>query len=451
MKKKKPEITSGLPSTAVDLVEKLEIKSATIAVIGMGYVGLPLTKAILDAGLSVIGFDTDESKIAKLRNGENYLSHLGESFVDDLNSSGRLLASSEESKLRDANVIILCVPTPLGSHDEPDLSAVINSVEVVARHLQKGQLVVLESTTYPGTTRGEVLPILRRSGLELGKDFFLAYSPEREDPGRAKTTTSNIPKLVGGVDEASTRVATETYQTFISTVHQVATAEIAESAKLMENIYRAVNIALINEMKIILDRLGIDVWEVIEAASSKPFGFHPFFPGPGLGGHCIPVDPFYLTWKAKAVEYRTRFIELAGEINRNMPEFVVSKIAGALNENKKPLAGSRILIIGVAYKKDVDDLRESPALRIMNQLYKKGAAVMYHDPHIQHVSKEPECELVLSSIDLTEASLQQADCVVITTDHTCIDYTLIGKHSKVVVDTRNAMHNIPMSCKLIKS
>jgi UDP-N-acetyl-D-glucosamine dehydrogenase len=334
------------------------------------------------------------------------------------------------------------VPTPLGEHGEPDLSFVLDSTRMVAKVLRPGQLVVLESTTYPGTTREEMQPVLEESGLVCGRDFFLAYSPEREDPGRKDATTATIPKLVGGVDEVSGDLSMAFYSSVIRQVHRVSTAEIAEAAKLLENIYRAVNIALVNEMKTILTKMDVDVWEVIDAASTKPFGFQPFYPGPGLGGHCIPIDPFYLTWKAKEIGRPTKFIELAGEINQQMPEFVVSRVMRALNDDAKALRGANVLVLGVAYKPDVDDMRESPAAEVIELLVEAGANVSYHDPHVPKFPSMRRYQIALESVPLTEQIAGACDCAVIVTNHAAIDYDLLGRHAPLIVDTRNAMAKI---------
>lgn len=428
--------------SAHSLRTRIRSKSATIGVVGLGYVGLPLIRAIAQQGYTIVGYDVDNSKIAKLKAGQSYLKHLGDDFAQELAHSDQFTPTSDESALTQCDVIILCVPTPLGPHHEPDLSYVIASTKLCARVLKPGQLVVLESTTYPGTTRDVMLPILEQTGLRAADDFFLAYSPEREDPGRANSTTDRIPKLVGGIDPISTNLCVELYESFINNVHEVSSAEIAESAKLLENIYRAVNIALVNELKVVFDRMGIDIWETIEAAKTKPFGFQAFYPGPGLGGHCIPIDPFYLTWKAKETGYATRFIELAGEINRHMPHYVVSRIADALNEHEHAIKGANILVLGVAYKPDVDDSRESPAAEIIEQLLARGANVSYHDPHVTTFPEMRDHDIDLSSVDLTPERLAQSDCVVIVTDHTNVDYTMIANHAPLVVDTRNAMARV---------
>jgi UDP-N-acetyl-D-glucosamine dehydrogenase len=432
--------TSGAKATMeAQLEQRLRNKTAVIGVVGLGYVGLPLARAIHAKGYKVLGYDVDDAKVRMLREGKNYLKHLGSGLAKELAQTGRFEPTSDEARLREADAVILCVPTPLGAHHEPDLAYVIASTELAARQLRPGQIVVLESTTYPGTTRDEMLPILEKTGLKCGRDFFLAYSPEREDPGRLDTSTERIPKLVGGVDEASTRLAVQMYSAFIDSVHEVSSAEVAESAKLMENIYRAVNIALVNELKVVFDRLGIDIWEVVEAAKTKPFGFQAFYPGPGLGGHCIPIDPFYLTWKAKEAGYATRFIELAGEINRSMPHYVVGRVGEALNEARKSIRGSRILVLGVAYKPNVDDTRESPAAEIIEELLERGADIRYHDPHVEVFPPMRKHKIDLASVALTAEEIRAADCVLVVTDHAGVDYALVGREASLVVDTRNAM------------
>ena len=425
-------------SPAATLMHKLESKTATIGVVGLGYVGLPLARAIFDAGYKVIGYDLDTTKIEKLKRGENYYHHLGD-IASKLAKSDRFEATDKSRLLGEADVLILCVPTPLGIHSEPDMTYVIDSTRMCASVLRKGQLVVLESTTYPGTTRKDMQPILEATGLVCGEDFFLAYSPEREDPGRKDTTTATIPKLVGGVDEVATDLAMAFYPRVIKQVHRVSSAEVAETAKLLENIFRGVNIALVNELKVVLAEMGIDIWEVIAAASTKPFGFMPFYPGPGLGGHCIPIDPFYLTWKAKEIGKHTKFIELAGEINKHMPEYVISRVVGALNDQKKSLNGSKVLVIGIAYKPNVDDTRESPAAEIIELLWKHGSEVTYHDPHVPVFPKMRDHAIDLKSLKLTEKSIKEHDCVLIVTDHDSVDYAALAKHAKLIVDSRNAM------------
>jgi UDP-N-acetyl-D-glucosamine dehydrogenase len=420
-------------------MNRLASRAATIGVVGLGYVGLPLVRAVHDAGFPVIGYDIDDAKVKMLRRGETYLHHLGADLVKSLAASKRFTPTSAPADLAAADIIILCVPTPLGRHREPDLSFVLDSTRMVASVLRRGQLVVLESTTYPGTTRQDMLPILEAGGLRCGEDFFLAFSPEREDPGRAGFTTSTIPKLVGGIDEVSGDLAAAFYRDVIQQVHRVSSAEVAESAKLLENIYRAVNIALVNEMKIVLNDMGVDVWEVIAAAATKPFGFQAFYPGPGLGGHCIPIDPFYLTWKAKEIGRPTKFIELAGEINAGMPVYVVSRLISALNDRGRALKGARVLVLGIAYKPNIDDIRESPAAEIIELLADGGAVVSYHDPHVPRFPSMRKHHIDLSSVPLTPATVRDHEAVLIVTDHDAVDYTMVGAHAKLIVDSRNAM------------
>src|SRR5688572_17786977 len=424
------------------LPPKIQDGSAIVGVIGLGYVGLPLMHAFHNAGFRVMGFDVDPTKIAALRRGENYLKHLGSSMVQDMLSAGRFDVTDDFSRLAEPDAIISCVPTPLGTHLEPDLSYVEKTAEDIAKTLRKGQLVVLESTTYPRTTREIMLPKFEARGLKCGVDFFLAYSPEREDPGRKDMNTQTIPKLVGGIDPPSTEVAAALYRKAIKQVIPVSTAEVAESAKLLENIYRAVNIALVNEMKMVLDAMGIDIWEVVDAAKTKPFGFQAFYPGPGLGGHCIPIDPFYLTWKAREVGMPTRFIELAGEVNRAMPEYVVRRTALAMNDRGKALKASKILVLGLAYKPDVDDVRESPSFELIEKLGALGAKIDYHDPHVPATHKMRHYDLHMKSIELTKESIASYDCVLVATHHAAYDWQMIADHSKLIVDTRNALREV---------
>ena len=427
-------------SPAEDLEKKLLSQEATIGVVGLGYVGLPLLRAFFKAGYPVVGFDVDDEKVQMLSKGESYLKHLGEDFVADLAESDKFVATTDEQRLADADVIILCVPTPLGDHGEPDMSYIARSTEMVARVLRKGQLITLESTTYPGTTRGEMLPILEKNGLEAGVDFFVAYSPEREDPGRQDHSTQTIPKLVGGVDAVSGELAAICYRAAIAEVVPVDSAEIAEAAKLLENIYRCVNIALVNELKPVLSDMGIDIWKVVSAAKTKPFGFQAFYPGPGLGGHCIPIDPYYLTWKAREFGHHTRFIELAGEVNNSMPMYVVRRTMDGLNELGKALRGSKVLVVGLAYKPDVDDVRETPAAEIIKLLFEHGADVSYHDPHVPlFAGMRKYMEYRMHSVPLEAATVKDVDCVLIVTNHAQIDWALIGENARLVVDSRNAM------------
>ena len=424
------------------LPPKIQDGSAIIGVIGLGYVGLPLLHAFHNAGFRVIGFDVDPKKIDALRRGENYLKHLGPTMVKEMVTAGRFDVTDDFARLSEPDVVISCVPTPLGSHLEPDLSYVEKTAEDIAKTLRKGQLVVLESTTYPRTTREIMLPKFEARGLKCGVDFFLAYSPEREDPGRKDMNTQTIPKLVGGIDPKSTDVATACYRKAIKQVIPVSSAEVAESAKLLENIYRAVNIALVNEMKVLLDAMGIDVWEVIEAAKTKPFGFQAFYPGPGLGGHCIPIDPFYLTWKAREVGLPTRFIELAGEINRMMPDYVVRRLSLAMNDRGKALKGSKILVLGLAYKPDVDDVRESPSFELIEKLEALGAHVDYNDPHVPATHKMRHHDLHMKSVELSPQKIASYDCVLIATHHAAYDWQQIADNAKLIVDTRNALRGV---------
>ena len=428
------------PTSAAQLEAKIDARTAHIGVVGLGYVGLPLLRAFFQAGFPVVGYDVDPTKIDMLKRGESYLKHLGEDFVRDLAKSPKFLPTADPQDLAKADAIILCVPTPLGRHGEPDMSYIEKSTEMVAKVLRKGQLMSLESTTYPGTTRGDCLPILKKSGLEPGVDFFVAFSPEREDPGRKDHSTQTIPKLVGGIDEVSGRLATKLYAAAIAKVVPVESAEIAEAAKLLENIYRCVNIALVNELKPVLAAMDIDIWKVIDAAATKPFGFQPFYPGPGLGGHCIPIDPFYLTWKAREFGHHTRFIELAGEINNSMPHYVIQRTSEGLNEHGKPLRGAKVLVIGLAYKPDVDDVRETPAAEIIKLLLEHGADVSYHDPHVPlFAGMRKYMEYRMHSVPLTQANLAEADCVLIVTNHAAVDWAAIAQHARLVVDSRNAL------------
>ena len=434
-------------SIATELAHKIETNAARIGVIGLGYVGLPLAHALHRGGLPVIGFDVDQGKIDAIAENRNYLKHLGDSMVRDLSGSDRFEATTSFERLGECDVILIAVPTPLGRHNEPDLSYITITAEHIGRSLRPGQLVVLESTTYPRTTRDEMLPVMMANApesaktLEVGKDLFVAFSPEREDPGRKDHSTSTIPKLVGGLEPESTRLASMVYRKGISEVVEVATAEIAESAKLLENIFRAVNIAMVNEMKIVLDRMDIDIWEVVRAASTKPFGFMPFFPGPGLGGHCIPIDPFYLTWKAKEVGCATKFIELAGQVNTSMPEYVIDRLASALNDHSKPVKGSKVLVMGLAYKPDVDDTRESPSFELIKILEDRGAQVEYSDPHIAETQRVRRHDFKMKSVELTPESIAAFDCILISTNHAAFDYALVAEHAKLVVDTRDAMRD----------
>jgi len=422
------------------LERKIRNRRAHIGVIGLGYVGLPLVKLFLTKGFRVMGFDIDPKKVNSLNRGRSYIRHISTRELRGFLEKKAFRASADFSKLRKVDVIIICVPTPLDAHKNPDLSYVLGTARVIAKHLRKGQLVVLESTTYPGTTDEEMLPILGESGLRPGRDFFLAFSPEREDPGNASFSTGTIPKVVGGLTPECRRLARLLYDQIVVRTVPVSSTRVAEAVKLLENIFRSVNIALVNELKVIFERMGIDIWEVIQAASSKPFGYMPFYPGPGYGGHCIPVDPFYLTYKAKEVDYPTKFIELAGEINTRMPYYVVNKTIEALNRRGKSIRNARVLVLGIAYKKDIDDPRESPALRIISVLKEKGARVSYNDPYIPRSAGHREYpDLDLRSVPLSVRRLRTSDAVIITTDHSVYDYDWIVRCAPLVVDTRNAV------------
>lgn len=425
------------------LLARIQSRTATVGIIGLGYVGLPLARAFARTGFKVLGFDIDPVKVGKLNAGRSYIQQIPDSTIVGMREKG-FEATDRFDRLSEPDAILICVPTPLTESREPDLKYVVDSAHAVAGQLRAGQLVVLESTTYPTTTRKVVLPILERAGLIPGKEFLLAFSPEREDPGNATFSVNNIPKVVGGLDEASGVAACALYSAVVPQVVKVSTPEVAEACKILENTYRAVNIALVNELKVLYDRMGIDVWEVIDAAKTKPFGFQAFYPGPGLGGHCIPVDPFYLTWVARQYGFNTRFIELAGEVNTGMPEFVVNKIADALNDRGRAVKGSKVALLGMAYKKDVDDPRESPSFELLDRLLKKGADVTYNDPHIPALPRMRHWPNLgaMASQPLTPEYLAAQDCVLIATDHTAYDYDTIVECSRLVVDTRNATKNI---------
>ena len=423
------------------LMERIESREATVGIIGMGYVGLPLVREFCKAGFKAVGFDIDRVKVEKLNAGQSYIKHIPSEMIGRLVETGQFTATDDFARLKEVDAILICVPTPLDEAREPDLTAVIETTRSIAASLRPGQLVVLESTTYPGTTEEECRPILEATGLRCDEDFYLAFSPEREDPGNPKYSAGNIPKVVGGCGPESTRVASALYRHVIVEVVEVSSSQVAEACKILENIYRCVNIALVNELKRLFDKMGIDIWEVIRAASTKPFGFQPFYPGPGLGGHCIPIDPFYLSWKARQYNVPTRFIELAGEVNTAMPEYVISRVSAALNRRRKPLNGSNICIAGMAYKKDVDDIRESPAITLANLLHEAGANVTYNDPHIPKM-KTRHSALDLESVELTEEFLREQDCLLIATDHSAYDYDWLVGHSQLVVDTRNATKDV---------
>jgi UDP-N-acetyl-D-glucosamine dehydrogenase len=437
-----------------ELLNKINSKKAVIAVIGMGYVGLPLALEFADKGFHTLGFDIDETKIPVLNSGRSYIKHIKNEKIKKAVNAKKFEATSDFKRLPDTDAIIICVPTPLNEHREPDMSFIENSGKVIAKYLRAGQFVSLESSTYPGTTEEILLPLFENAPLaqnsndknqnsnikpfKVGKDFYLAFSPEREDPNNPKYSTATIPKVVGGVTPKCLEIAIALYNHVIVTTVPVSSPRAAEATKLLENIYRSINIALVNELKMVFERMDIDIWEVVEAASTKPFGFQPFFPGPGLGGHCIPIDPFYLTWKAREYDVSTKFIELAGEINTYMPYYVVEKAADVLNKQKKSLNGSKVLILGAAYKKDIDDMRESPSLKLIELLREHGSEVEYNDPYVSKLPKTRKYNYDMESVELTKENLALYDLILLSTDHTNYDYNFIAEHSKLILDTRNA-------------
>jgi len=419
---------------AQKLQKKINNKNAKIGIIGMGYVGIPLGLEFANNGFTVLGFDKDSNRVKDINSGNQVMKHIKQKEMGQfIKNNGS--ATNDFSKIKNMDCLIICVPTPLDEHEQPDMSYVEKASNEISKNLEKGKLIILESTTYPGTTKELVKPILEKSGLTAGTDFFLAYSPEREDPGNKDFNVSKIPKVMGGFTNDCLKLTSTLYKNIVSETVKVSSMETAESTKLMENIFRAVNIAMVNELKLVFSRMDVDIWEVIDAAKTKPFGFMPFYPGPGIGGHCIPIDPFYLSWKAKEYNTEAKFIELAGEINRKMAENIAHRIGKALNDDKKSIKGSKILIVGVAYKKDIDDVRESPALRIMELLRFKGGNIFYHDSYVNEVNGQ-------NSIDLNIQNIKEYDAIVITTDHSNIDYELIGEHAKLIVDTRNVMAKI---------
>jgi UDP-N-acetyl-D-glucosamine dehydrogenase len=425
------------------LKQSLESRQALIGVIGLGYVGLPLLDAFIARGSRTLGYDIDQSKVDQLNAGRSYIKHIDSDRVAAWRKAQLFEATSDAQRLAEPDVLIICVPTPLTDSRDPDLSYVEGTTRSIAEHLRPGQLIVLESTTYPTTTRNVMLPILAATGLHVGRDYFLGYSPEREDPGNATYSAAKIPKVVAGIDEPSSQLVQALYKNAVAELVPVSTVEIAEACKILENTYRAVNIALVNELKVLYDRMGIDVWEVIDAAKTKPFGFQAFYPGPGLGGHCIPIDPFYLSWLARQQGLNTRFIELAGEVNTSMPEYVINRLTLFLNDLSKSVRGSKVCVLGAAYKKDVDDPRESPSFVLMELLQARGAVVTYNDPHIPKLPKMRHHDLPeMTSQELTPAFLQSQDCVLIATDHTAYDYEFIVQHSPLVLDTRNATRRV---------
>jgi UDP-N-acetyl-D-glucosamine dehydrogenase len=424
---------------AEGLLERIRSKEAVCGVVGLGYVGLPLAYELARAGFRVLGFDISERTVQRINSGESHIRDVSSGAVAEVVGAGRLEATSDMTRLAECDTISICVPTPLSKTRDPDVSYVASAAGSIAAALRPGQLVVLESTTYPGTTRDLVLPVLERSGLRVGSDFYLCFSPERVDPGNPTWHTVNTPKVIGGITPACLQVGSALYGQVMERVVPVSSTEAAELTKLLENTFRSINIALVNEMAQVADRLGVDVWEVIDAAATKPFGFMKFVPGPGIGGHCIPLDPYYLVWKMKTLDYKTRMVELAGEINAEMPRFVVNKVQDGLNRHRRSVAGSRILILGVAYKREIDDVRESPALDVIRLLEERGAEIRYHDPYVAVLDEDG---VHRTSVPLTDEELQAADCVVITTDHGVVDYERVVRLSRLVVDTRDATRGI---------
>ena len=423
--------------TLEPFLESVRVRSTRVGVIGLGYVGLPLVLLFEEGGFPVIGFDVDSAKVDALNRGESYIRHIGADRVRRAFSKDGVAATTDFDRLAECDAIIICVPTPLGVHREPDLKYVRMTAETIAKRLRRGQMVVLESTTYPGTTRDELLPRFTATGLECGSDFFLAFSPEREDPGNERFDTKSIPKVVGGIDAPSLQAAVALYSSVVDHVVPVSSAEVAESAKLLENIFRAVNIALVNELKVVFDRMGIDVWQVIEAAKTKPFGFMPFYPGPGLGGHCIPLDPFYLTWKAAEHGTWARFIELAGEINTSMPRYVIDRTMEAINQQGRSIVGATVLVLGLSYKADIDDDRESPSFELIELLQERGAVVSYCDPYIPFAKRGRKHDLGLSSVPCTAEEFAKYDAVLVSTAHSQFKDPALWKHVKLAIDTRN--------------
>jgi len=432
-----------------DLLEKIADKTIKVGIIGLGYVGLPLGLEFTSKGIQVLGFDLDQQKVDNINNGKSYIKHINEERIKNAVIDSKLKATSDFSQLPTCDAIIICVPTPLNEHREPDMKYITSTADRIQKYLRPGQIITLESTTYPGTTEEILLPLFENAPAvkedksyekySVGKDFFLAFSPEREDPNNPEFNTATIPKVVGGVTQDCVEIACALYNQVIVKTIPVSSPRVAEATKLLENIYRSINIALVNELKMVFERMDIDVWEVIEAAKTKPFGYNAFYPGPGLGGHCIPIDPFYLTWKAREFEVNTKFIELAGEINTYQPYYVVEKVSEALNTHQKSLNGSKILVLGVAYKKNIDDMRESPSLKLIEILRERGGRVEYNDPFIPVLPRTRKYEFDLQSVDLTEDNLKNYDLVLLSTDHDDYDYEMIYKNSKLLVDTRNAL------------
>ena len=437
-----------------ETLKKLEAKQGMVGIVGLGYVGLPLARAFCAKNINIVGFDIDELKIDELNDGKSYIKHIPDSDIAAMRKADLFAATSDFSEIAKMDAIIICVPTPLSKHREPDLGPVLSTGASIAPHLQKGQLVVLESSTYPGTTDEELAAVLETSGLKKDEDFFLAYSPEREDPGNANYETSTIPKIVGADTQMARDMAVALYEGVISALVPVASSRTAEAIKLTENIFRSVNVALVNELKVIFDAMDIDVWDVIDGASTKPFGYMPFYPGPGLGGHCIPIDPFYLSYKAREFDLTARFIELAGEINTFMPQYVVSRTAQALSKHEKQaLNGAKILLVGMAYKKNVDDMRESPSLVLTELLEAEGAEVSYFDPYVPVIPPSREHSELAGrrSIELDETQLAAFDCALISTDHDDVDYQFLADHAPLIVDTRNAMKDVSGKAVIVKA
>ena len=423
-------------TVAQDLIAKAERREALFGIIGLGYVGLPLAVELGRAGFRVLGYDVSTRVVDGLNAGRSHIKDISDADLQEVLKAGRFEATADPARLGEPDAISICVPTPLGKYKDPDVSYIVAATEAVTATLRRGQAIILESTTYPGTTREIMLPALESTGLRVGEDFFLAFSPERVDPGNERYHTRNTPKVVGGITEACRRVCCALYQPAIDSLVPVSSTEAAELVKLLENTFRSVNIGLVNEMAIVCEKLGVNVWEVIDAAATKPFGFMKFTPGPGLGGHCIPIDPHYLAWKMRGLNYKTRFIDLAGEVNTEMPVFWVRQAIEALNRHSRSMRGSKVLVLGVAYKKDIDDMRESPALDIIRLLEQQGAQVSYHDPHVTSFSENGHD---FHSVPLTEAAVAEADCVLVVTDHTAIDFPMVQRKARLVVDTRNAM------------
>lgn len=418
-----------------EIIHKFQNKTASIGIFGLGYVGLPLILRYAEIGFNVVGIDIDQNKVDTLMQGKSYIDHISSERIQSALEDS-FEATTDFSRVSKLDALIICVPTPLNNHHEPDLSFVTNTTEMITPYLRKGQVISLESTTYPGTTEEEILPRIELNGFRVGKDLFLVYSPEREDPGNSDFVTHTIPKVVGGYSQECLEVGIALYSSAIEKIVPVSSTKVAEMAKLLENIHRAVNIGLVNEMKIVADGMGIDIYEVIEAASTKPFGFVPYYPGPGLGGHCIPIDPFYLTWKAREYDIQTRFIELAGEVNKSMPKWVVNKSVDALNKLGKALKGSKVLVLGLAYKKNVNDTRESPAIELLKILHEKGAIINYSDPYVPEFPKKRDYHFNLSSVDITEEKIAEFDLIILATNHDIFDYNLIKKFAQLIVDTR---------------